>query len=74
MKSVASKVVKSAPFVERRFRNDPAKNKYRGAEDTQPKNIAEGHAIRYDIYKIAAGSLKSSNNNNVGKKFLDYYA
>jgi hypothetical protein len=72
MKSVSCKVVKSVPFVERRFRNDPLKNKYRRTEDTQPKNTAEGHAIRYTTYKIVVVDCEASNKRSIGR-FIDYY-
>jgi hypothetical protein len=72
MKSVSCKVVKSVPFVERRFRNNPAKNKYRRAEDTQPKNIADGNAVRYTTYKIIVVDCKASNKGSIGR-FIDYY-
>ena len=73
MKSVSSKVVKSVPFVERRFRNDSSKNKYRRAEDLQPKNISEYYATKYTTYKINTVDLESCNNRTIGR-FIDCYA
>jgi hypothetical protein len=40
MKKVSSKVIKSAPFVDRRLRDDSSKNKYRRTDDIPPQNIS----------------------------------
>ncbi len=74
MKKVSSKVIKSGPFVDRRFRNDPSKNKCRRTDDIPPRNITESHDINSAIYKVTSGRLKAANRNGLGGRLLDFYA
>jgi hypothetical protein len=73
MKIVSCKVVKSAPFVERRFRNDPLKNKYRRTGDIPSQNTVEKHDINSVIYKFTSGKPKTSNQTGPGRRLLDCY-
>jgi len=74
MKKISSKVIKSAPFVERRVQDDSSKNKCRRADDIPPRNITESHDINSAIYKVTSGRLKAANRNGSGGRILDFYA
>jgi len=82
MKKVSSKVIKSAPFVDRRLRDDSSKNKYRRTNDIPPQNISfdpaqdgtKSHAINSATYKVTSGKLKTSKRNCPRRRLLDFYA
>ena len=73
-KRVSSRVIKTCPFVERRIRNNPLKNKYHRAGDIPPANIWDSLAINSATYEVSSGRAGASNNNNPTGQVLDYYA
>ena len=73
-KRVSSRVIKTHPFVERRIRNNPLKNKYRRAGDIPPANIRDNLAINSATYKVSSGRAGASNNNSPTGQVLDCYA
>jgi hypothetical protein len=73
MKKVSSKILKTAPFVERRIRDDPFNDKGRRAVDIPPANVQEGQAINSATYKVASGKLRPSEGNSPGGLILDCY-
>jgi len=74
LKKISSRIIKTAPFVERRIRKNPSINKYRRIDDILPGNIVENHAINSAIYRASSGKLRASNHNSPRGKILDCYA
>lgn len=74
MKMVSSKTIRTAPFVERRLRQDLSNNKYRRAEDITPANIEENYFINSATYKFSLGKLEATDHNNPVGKLLDSQA
>ena len=73
MKKVSSKILKTAPFVERRIQDDPSNDKCRRAFDTPAANILESQAINSATYKVSSGRVRASERNKPGGLILDCY-
>ena len=73
MKKVSSKILKTAPFVERRIQDDPSNDKCRRAVDTLFANVLESQAINSATYRVSSGRIRASEHNRPGGPILDCY-
>ena len=73
MKKVSSKILKTAPFVERRVQDDPSNDKCRRAFDTPPVNVLESRAINSTTYRVSSGRVRAFENDGPGGHILDCY-
>jgi hypothetical protein len=74
MKKVPCKILKTAPFIERRVQDRPAHNKYRRDSDIPPANILDGEAINTASYQASSGRVRTSQNGTPKGRIIDQYA
>ena len=73
MKKVSSKILETAPFIERRIQDDPFDNRCRRAGDVPPANVLESQAINSSTYRVSSGRVRASENDSPGGRILDCY-
>ena len=75
VKRVSSKVIKTAPLIERRVcvSIDPGGN-WRRASDIPPVNVRDGRAINSSAYTVFSGRVRASKCFGRTALILDRYA
>lgn len=74
MKKVPCKVLKTAPFIERRIQTRGGHNKYRRDTDIPPANVLDSEAINATRYQVSLGKVRASQNRSPRGRVIDHFA